>query len=114
MNPKPGLTTEVDIVRWIDADTPVVKISREFSVRLLDTDKKGQFNSPEKNTPEGQEAKLFAEEYSKEKKAYIFIPTKNSVKLMDINSFNRILAEMWIDDRKVTDVLIENGHGEIK
>ena len=54
---KEGFVTQIEIVRWRDADTPIVRFSREFPVRLVDTDQKGQFNSPEKNTPEGKEAK---------------------------------------------------------
>ena len=32
---KPGLITEVEIVRWRDADTPIVRLTREFPVRLV-------------------------------------------------------------------------------
>jgi hypothetical protein len=110
---KPGLVTEVEIVRWKDADTPVVRITREFAVRLLDTDREGQFDAPAKNTPEGQAAKAFVEQLKGEK-YLLFIPSNHPVKLMDLNSFNRILGELWMDDIKITDILENKGYGKFK
>ena len=110
---KEGITTEVEIVRWRDADTPIVRFSREFPVRLVDSDKKGQFNAPEKNTPEGKEAKEYVESLEGEK-FLLFIPSKNPVKLTDVLSFDRVLGELWIDGLKLTDKLLWRGFGEIK
>ena len=112
---KLGLTTEVEIVRWRDGDTPIVRISREFPVRLLDVDQKGQFNCAEKNTAKGKEAKKFAEEITKQAKEIIlYIPSNNPIKLTEISSFDRILGELYFDGDKVTDILLNNGFGEIK
>lgn len=110
---KPGVATEVEIVRWRDADTPIVRFSREFPVRLVDSDKGGQFNSPEKNTPEGKEAIKFVEDLTYNK-CVLFIPNKNPVKLTDVLSFDRVLGEIFLDNRKLTTVLIENGFGSIE
>jgi len=110
---KEGITTTVEIVRWRDADTPIVRIVREFPVRLVDTDKQGQFNSPEKRTPEGDAATEFVEQLEG-KRFMLFIPSKNPVKLTDVLSFDRVLGELWYGDQKVTDMLIENGHGTIE
>lgn len=110
---KEGVVTKVEIVKWRDADTPIIRFAREFPVRLVDSDKKGQFNSPEKNTPEGQAAKQYVE--SLEGQEYLlFIPSKNPIKLTDVLSFDRVLGELWIDGKKLTDDLIEKGFGEIK
>ncbi len=119
MLPKNGLTTEVEIVKWRDADTPVVAIVREFPVRLLDTDHEKCFNSPEKNTVEGKKAIGFIKEYCKDRQLRLFIPTNNPHNLTDINSFDRIVGELWVSQedgswRKVTDILYENGYGEYK
>lgn len=112
---KEGLITKVKIVQWRDADTPIVEVSRQFPVRLIDTDKKGQFNCPEKKTVEGKKAKKFAESLVKNiDNIYLYVPSKNPIQLTDISSFDRILGEIWIEGDKLTDILINNGFGEIK
>ena len=113
---KEGLVTEIEIVRWRDADTPIVRISREFPVRLVDTDQNGQFDAPEKNTVKGKEALKYVNELLPPKsKCILFIPSKNSIKLTDITSFDRILGEILLKDgRKLTDDLSNNGFGDIK
>jgi len=112
---KQGLVTKIKIIKWRDADTPIVEISRQFPVRLIDTDKEGQFDCPEKNTNEGKIAKLFAETFTANRDdVYLYIPSNNPIKLTDIASFDRILGEIWIDGEKLTDILINNNFGEIK
>ena len=110
---KEGIVTEVEVVRWRDADTPIVRFSREFPVRLVDSDQDGQFNAPEKNTHKGKRAKEYVESLEGEK-FLLFIPSKNPSKLTDILSFDRVLGELWFGDQKMTDVLIRAGYGEIK
>lgn len=116
MKPKNGLTTEAKVIKIHDADTIYLEVTRQFPVRLLDTDHKGQFNSPELNTVEGQKATEFVKQILPEGvKVTLFVPAgKNELQLTDINSFNRILGEIWIGEDKLTDILIEAGHGQIK
>jgi len=33
---------------------------------------------------------------------------------MDINTFDRILGEIYLDDEKLTDILTKKGFGEVK
>lgn len=119
MVPKNGLVTDVQISKWRDADTPVVAVVREFPVRLLDTEHEKCFNAPEKNTPEGKRALAFIKEYCKDRQLRLYIPTNNPINLTDINSFDRIVGELWVSQldgswRKVTDILYENGYGEYR
>lgn len=125
--PRPGLCSPIKIIRVIDGDTIKVELTRTFNVRLVHANSKSQqFNCPEKNTAEGQEAKVFVESVVKDKDITLFVPTGEDQKLMDINSFNRILGEIWINDKsnnesnnesnseRLTDVLLEKGYGELK
>lgn len=114
MKPRKGLTTEVEIIRWRDADTPIVEIRRQFAVRLTDLNHEKSFNAPEISTTEGKLSKNFIEEYCKGKEITLFIPSENPLQLTDITSFDRIVGELWVDDEKVTDVLIKEGYGEFK
>ena len=107
--PRPGFCSPINkIVRVIDGDTLEIELTRKFNVRLVHENEEGkQFNSPELSTPEGKKVKKFVEEIISgrdntteyPKPTYtLFIPAGNDINLMDINSFNRILGEIWIDD----------------
>ena len=115
MKPKNGLTTTARIVKWRDADTPIVEIKRQFAVRLTDVEKLPKyFNAPEKGTPEGENAIAFIEDYVDNEEITLFIPSNNPLNLTDIASFDRIVGEIWVGDKKLTDVLMEAGYGEFK
>lgn len=101
--PEIGLTTEATCVRIIDGDTIEVETCRRFSVRLLDPDnhKNKLFGCAEISTPEGKLAKAQLEEKVKIGDTItLFIPSNKPNQLMDINTFNRILAEIWTRDGK--------------
>lgn len=119
--PRPGLSTEVKIVRVIDGDTVEVEITRRFPVRLVHENERGlHFNADEKNTTSGKAAKKFLENliYDDEpgefKEIILFIPAGQSINLTDINSFNRLLGEIWVDGEKVTETMIAHGHARLK
>lgn len=114
MKPRNGLVTSVRIVKWRDADTPIVEVKRQFPVRLCDTEHNLSFNAPELSTAAGKKAKKFVEELVGDKEVTLFIPSKDGMLLTDINSFDRIVGEIWIDDQKLTDILDNNGYGEYK
>ena len=99
--PKIGLTTEATCVKIIDGDTISVEVCRRFSVRLLDPDnyKNKKFGCAELSTDEGKMAKAELEKKIKPgDKVTLFVPSNSPNDLMDINSFNRILAEIWAED----------------
>ena len=129
--PRPGVCKEVQPVRVKDADTITVGAYVEFDVRLLgpsaDPENKGwYFDAPKSSTDEGQEAisrvieLIRNEDWPRDpssnrfRKVKIFIPNKDDLKLIDFVNFNRVLAEMWCDHQRVGDVLLKEGHGEMK
>ena len=115
--PRPGFCSPVKVTRVIDADTIEVELTRRFNVRLVHENYEGKyFNAPEKNTTEGIDAANFVDEVIEEHddNAVLFIPTGEDQKLMDFNSFSRILGEIWVDGERLTDLLIEYGYGELK
>jgi endonuclease YncB( thermonuclease family) len=44
----------------------------------------------------------------------LFIPENHPVELMDINSFSRILGEIWVDGERLGDVLLREGHATLQ
>ena len=72
---EPGIITEVDFVRAIDGDTIEVEITRRFSMRLRNID------CPERNTPEGQEAKAEVFTASMIERLDMFLDDAGAVKL---------------------------------
>lgn len=129
VKPENGITTTAYVVRIVDADTVIAEVRRQFPVRISHPNPAGlDFQSPEKNTLEGQRAIEFLaatlgkslltfQEVLKErfnKEVTLFIPTKDPLNLTDINSFNRLIGEIWVDNRRLSDIMIGAGHGELK
>ena len=114
--PQNGLTTDVKVVRIIDADTIEVEVKRTFPLRLVHHGYDGvQFDAPEKNTPEGQDAIDFVKDVLEDREVQAFIPAGKSLALTDINSFNRLLGNLYVEGRGwLTNVLLEHGHAELK
>ena len=99
-----GLSTEVVFVRAIDGDTIELEIKRRFKVRLRDID------CPERNTDEGQEAKAEVEDLlSNAEKIIVFLPSNDPIQLMDMNSFNRLVGDLFADETNVADHLKKKG-----
>ena len=91
-NPTPGITLDVKFIRAIDGDTYECEITRRFNVRLRGID------TFEKNTENGKFAILLASDTLKQaKEITIFIPTNDPIKLMDFDSFERIVADVFHD-----------------
>ena len=98
--PPLGLTTEVEYVRILDGDTIEFEIRRRFKVRLEGID------VYEKNTEQGEEATDFVDNILLDAEVIkVFIPSNNPIKLMDINSFSRIVGQVYVDDTNLTDLL---------
>jgi endonuclease YncB( thermonuclease family) len=101
--PEPGWTTEVEYVRAVDADTIEVEIRRRVNIRVRGVD------APERNTEAGKKATTFVDSlFKKAKKILLFIPSGNPLKLMDFNSFSRIVGDLWLDDKELRATIEEN------
>jgi endonuclease YncB( thermonuclease family) len=114
-----GWTKEVEIVKWRDADTPIVEVKWQIPIRLADFDRDLCFNSPEKNTPRGKEALEFVQKILKGRRTKLRIDTDKPLVLMDINSFDRLVGALYYEGEpgfwtKVTDLLYAAGFGEFK
>jgi endonuclease YncB( thermonuclease family) len=104
---KPGYCTKVDYVRTVDGDTIEVELKRKFKIRI------SNINVPEKDTAKGFEASCFVEQLlSKAEKILMHIDTGDTLKLMDINSFDRIVADIEVDGKDLREILIEKGYEE--
>lgn len=96
IEPEPGLTTKAYVTRVVDGDTIEVEIRRRFKVRFKD------YNADELNTLTGQEAKeILIKRLAEDSIVTLFIPTYDNEKLMDINSFERIVADVWHNGEKL-------------
>jgi len=103
--PEPGWTTEVDYIRPVDADTIEVEIRRRFNVRLKDID------APERWTLLGKEAIEFVDqELCNAERIIVRIPTNNPIKLMDMNSFERVVGEIFVDNDNLSELLKAHGY----
>ena len=103
--PKPGWITEVDYVRAVDGDTIEVEIRRRFKVRIQDID------IVESNSERGQEATEYVDEIlNKAREIIVKIPTNNPLNLMDVNSFERIVGEIYVNGRKLSTILKRAGY----
>lgn len=115
---KDGWTKEVEIVKWRDADTPIVEVKWQIPIRLADFEHEKCFNSPEKNTPEGKAALEFVQKTLTDKRVKLRIDTDKPLVLMDINSFDRLVGALYYEEngvwKKVTDLLYGAGFGEFK
>ena len=109
-----------------------MSITRNFSIRLVHENENGLiFQAPELNTSEGKASKKFlielltilndspaftnpdSQEYINWKNTIAFFPTNKPEALMDINSFNRLLAAVWVDDKMVTQEMLDAGHAKM-
>jgi endonuclease YncB( thermonuclease family) len=100
-----GLTTEVDFIRAIDGDTIQVKIERTFNIRLRDID------IIELKEQGGKEARDFVTKQMEGARIIkVFIPSNDPHKLMDMQSFERLVADVYVDGRNLADVLRTAGY----
>jgi endonuclease YncB( thermonuclease family) len=104
-----GLTTEVEYVRAVDGDTIEFKIERTFKVRVRDID------AVELRQEGGKEARAFVDQKMKEANTIkIFIPSNDPHKLMDIQSFERLVADVYIDGYSLADMLRTAGYEKVE
>lgn len=90
--PEPGITTKADVIKVSDGDTIKVQITRTFDVRV-----RGLLCA-ESDTDKGKEEKEFLTKKIGNTEVTVFIPSNDSHKLMDMNSFNRLIGDVWAAD----------------
>ena len=101
-----GWGSDADITRVIDGDTIEVEVIRRFHIRLRDVD------TPENNTLRGMKATNFVDRLladNSDARIQIFIPSNQAEKLMDINSFSRLVGDIYIDGKLLQDILKAEG-----
>lgn len=103
--PEPGFTTVAKVVDVHDGDTIKVEVTRTFSVRIRD------LLVAELNTEKGKQAAEFLRNRLMNSEILLFIPSNDPHKLMDINSFSRLIGDIWKDKIDIVDVMEENKMG---
>ena len=88
-----------EVKRVIDGDTVGVEISRRFNIRIRD------LLVAEKDTAKGKAAKDFLAKEIAGEEVVVFIPSNDPHKLMDINSFNRLVGDVWHNGMNVVDLI---------
>jgi endonuclease YncB( thermonuclease family) len=111
--PRDGWTTEVDVVRIIDGDTMEVEIRRRFRVRLSHPHKYKTyiFDTPEKNTKLGKRALRCVKDLLNRFNGIVrvFVPARKTIELLDSSSLGRFNGEIWLDDQRLSGILLEKG-----
>jgi endonuclease YncB( thermonuclease family) len=106
---EPGLLIPVNYKRTIDGDTIEFEIKRRVSIRLRDID------VAELKTEIGDNAKKFVENlFEVSNDIMVFIPTNCPEKLMDFNSFERIVADVYVNKKSLAEMLRKNGFEKVK
>ena len=115
--PSEGITTQVEIINVTDGDTVEVEIRRRFKVRLTHpSDKKTYiFDTPENSTVFGRRVTSWVRSKLAHfnGKVRLFIPSGQPIDLMDTSSFRRILGEIWLDNERLSDILLKKGYARI-
>jgi len=95
--PEEGIAIQARVSRIIDGDTIEVSVEMPFRIRLLGVDVE------EHNTTLGKEAIKFISQYlGKEVMVYVPINTAN---LLDATQLGRVLGQIWIDGKNLSDVM---------
>lgn len=112
--PVPGLTTEAKVIKITDADTIWVEVTRRFAIRLQHYNDDGLiFDCPEHDTELGKKAIEFVKEQIENKNIILEVQSHQGPSLMDINSFNRIVAAIWDKGKLLTQTMIDRGLGRL-
>lgn len=104
-SPQLGIVVQYEITRVIDGDTVEGKVTIPLKVRLKDID------APEPNEDGGPEATEFMIKHALGKKA-ILVVTSQGKTLGSSFSFDRAVGEIWLKDKRLGNMLIEEGLAE--
>jgi endonuclease YncB( thermonuclease family) len=100
-------TYEPTIKRVIDGDTFVCDIDLGFNILIRNKSVRvAHVNAPEKNTPEGQQAKAYTESMLSQGNVTLTILDHKGDK------YGRLLAEVSIGSRRLDRCMVEDGHGK--
>jgi endonuclease YncB( thermonuclease family) len=113
--PPYGICLPAKFLSTRDGDTPVIAIEVEWAIRL-----KG-INCPEKNEPGGAEATEFTRSLLENAESLrVKTSGHRSKNLMKGGSFDRVIADLWVDKSRyqdgvvatgwLTDLLVNAGH----
>ncbi|MEM6692824.1 MAG: hypothetical protein AAF664_25575 [Planctomycetota bacterium] len=108
--PETGVCVAGRVSRVIDGDTVEVTLTRRVKVRLVDC------WAPEVRGDEkvaGEESRLFPMKLLPEgQPVKVDIDTNGAHGLSDVMTFDRVLAEMWVegDDSSISDQMVEAGY----
>lgn len=106
---EPGWCTEAYYIRTVDGDTVELEIRRRVKIRLRDID------VYESSTPEGEKATEFVKKTldKSDNRIFVFIPAGDTLKLMDINSFERLVGDIEVNGKDLKELLRENGYEKV-
>jgi endonuclease YncB( thermonuclease family) len=108
MQPEAGWASKVKVERVIDGDTILVSVTRIFPIRVRN------LRCAEKNEVGGLEAKNAASNLlNNAKEILVFIPAGNDLLLTDVNTFNRIIGDLYVDGVSFQEWMINNGYGVV-
>jgi hypothetical protein len=93
--PEPSYVTKAKCIDVHDADTITVEVRRVFSIRLGNTSK------AELDTELGLKLQKTLEEQLLNKEVVVQIPFGTNEKLMDFNSFERVVGFVWCDGKLI-------------
>lgn len=101
------------ILRIVDGDTFVISapfipkpLKQQIPLRLagIDTPNVKRWANCDKEAELGERAKAYVETLWKNSKT-------QKIKFLSMDKYNRILGEVYLDNKNVSDLLIENGYG---
>lgn len=94
--PEPSYVTKAKCTNVHDADTITVEVKRTFNIRL------GNASKAELDTEEGKALQKRLEELLLGKDVVVQIPFGDNEKLMDFNSFERVVGFVWLNGKLIS------------
>lgn len=119
--PPLGFCSVCTVLNCIDGDTLDVEIKRKLRVRLLDCWAPETRTKNEEEKLKGRESKeflsnlLFEREDSPQvayigKQIVLYIPADEQGELKDIFTFGRVLGRIFVDEKDVSEIMVEKGY----
>ena len=102
---QPAYRYRASLVRVVDADTLVLSVDLGFRVHLQVPVRLRGWDAPELRTPEGRAAADFVRKVC-ERGEHLLVET-----FRDQRSFARWVGDVYVDGRRLTDLLAAAGHG---
>lgn len=103
---EPSFVYAARVLRIVDADTYDVEVDLGFRVVARLPLRLAHIDAPEKWTPEGKAAIAYVTELFGELPAQVVVHT-----FKPVDKYGRYLADVFVDEFSVAEVLIEDGYG---